>query len=298
MLFAILFLALTRSEIIERMRTPPVVMVQGLVAVYADCDGAQRREFQHPVAGFAADVCRTLYAGSGMHERKFEHPGIVISVGDSREADTNVVSSVKLREGERYLKITLPSPGYSDREALRVAVARGFFLAVKGEDLDALSARRALREVDPRLRAGDQLNELGLWQSQGVSDTDLDDEEFLKIMRTVHLPGVALAAEKRIFASRMYLYPDHFRWPFAGKYESLSLRDAIRVRHRDPRVRLAAFNKITETVTFGGGHGEAMDEVVAGYCGFLTALAKGVDNDAELFVALDELEKRLKGLEQ
>lgn len=296
MFATILFLALTRAEIIERMRTPPVTMVQGLVSVYADCDSAQRREFQHPIASFAADVCRTLYSGLGLHERKFDHPGIVISVGDLRTPETNVTSVVKLRDGQRYLKIALPSPAYSDREALRIAVARGFFLAVKGEELDSLTVRKTLRTIDPRLRAGDRLNELKLWREEGVSESALDDEEFLKIMRTVHIPGVPLAAEVRIFASRMYLYPDNFRWPFAGRYESLSLRDAIKVRHRDPRVRLAALNKITETVAYGGGRGEEMDRVVEGYCGFLKSLAAGKDNDEALYSMLDELENRLKGL--
>ena len=63
-LAAFVVLALTRAEIIERMRTPPITMVQGLVSVYADCDAEQRREYQQPVAAFAANICRTMYAGA------------------------------------------------------------------------------------------------------------------------------------------------------------------------------------------------------------------------------------------
>ena len=43
---ALLLLALTRAEIVQRMRAPVITQSEGLVRVYADCPEDVRREFQ------------------------------------------------------------------------------------------------------------------------------------------------------------------------------------------------------------------------------------------------------------
>lgn len=296
-LAAFVVLALTRAEIIERMRTPPITMVQGLVSVYADCDAEQRREYQQPVAAFAANICRTMYAGAAMREKRFSEPGIAIHLGNGRDGATNVVSSAVARgDGSWLMRIKLPSPGSFDMAALRAAVARGFCLAVQGEDLSEAAAVRRLLDADPALRAQGALERLEAWRAEGDLPPGATDEDMLKTMRTVHLPGDVLRQELRIFASRLNLYPNTYRFPFVGKFHELSFREAITLREVDPRIRLAAFAKATEIRVYGGGHGEAMDKLVDGYCGFLKDLAMGKDNRDELVLELDELERRLKEL--
>ena len=295
--FAILLLALTRAEIIERMRTPPITMVQGLVSVYADCDAEQRREYQQPVAAFAAQICRTMYAGAAVREKRFHDPGIVIHLGNGRDGATNVVSQVIERaDGTGAMRIKLPSPGSSDMAALRAAVARGFCLAVQGEDISEAAAVRRLLDADPALRAQGALERLDKWRAEGELPPGATDEDMLKIMRTVHLPGDVLRQELCVFAARLNLYPNTYRFPFVGRFHELSFREAITLREIDPRIRLAAFAKITELKVYGGGHGEAMDRLVDGYCDFLKDLAMGKDNRSELVLKLDELERQLKEL--
>ena len=63
LLAGLVLMALTRAEIIERFRSPVVTQADGLVKVYADCPEDMRREFQSPIARFAADTVQTLYQG-------------------------------------------------------------------------------------------------------------------------------------------------------------------------------------------------------------------------------------------
>ena len=58
-----LLLALSRAEIIERFKAPVVTQSDGLVKVYANCPEDMRREFQTPIARFAADTVQMLYQG-------------------------------------------------------------------------------------------------------------------------------------------------------------------------------------------------------------------------------------------
>ena len=63
LLLSLALLALTRAEIIERFKAPVVTQADGLVRVFADCPEDMRREFQSPIARFAADTVQTLYQG-------------------------------------------------------------------------------------------------------------------------------------------------------------------------------------------------------------------------------------------
>ncbi len=298
-LASILLFALTRAEIIDRMKAPPITVVQGLVTVYGDCGKERRRAFQQPVAMFAGDICRDLYLKCGLKESRFPEPGIVIHIGDSEGNETNVVTRVSVREGEKSnIKILLPSPAHSDMDALRLAVVRGFCLAVMDKELDDAGAEAFYRTLDPVLRAEYNLAKLDAWRDEGVYDDEASDEDLLKEMRKVHVPGRILKSELRSFASRLYLMPDFQRHRFAGKYECVSFREAIWLRDEDPRVRLAAYRKIPELIVHGGGHGEEMDAAVAAYCEFLNKLALGTDDDKLLETMLDVADKKLKELEK
>lgn len=296
---SILLLALTRAEIIDRMKAPPITVVQGLVSVYGDCGKERRRTFQQPIAMFAGDVCRDLYQKNSLKESRFPEPRIVIHIGDSEGGETNVVTHVSRRDGDKpRFKILLPSPAHSDMDALRLAVVRGFCLAVLDKELDDAGANAFCRSLDPVLRAEDDLAKLDAWRDEGAVDAETSDEDMLKEMRKVHVPGRILKSELRSFASRLYLLPGFHRHRFAGKYECVSFREAIGVREEDPRIRLAAYRKIPELIIHGGGHGEEMDAAVAAYCEFLNKLAIGTDEARLLEAMLDVADRKLKELEK
>ena len=96
---SILILALTRAEIIERFRTPPVTQLDGLVQVFADCPADMRREYQSPVASFVSDVCETLYRTYMIKPQRFNEPGIVVHIGgmetSCQQVDNHVDETVQ-----------------------------------------------------------------------------------------------------------------------------------------------------------------------------------------------------------
>ena len=143
---ALAILALSRAEIIDRFKTPPITTVDGLVQVYADCPADMREEFHMPVSEFVSSICRELYAVPGTRKRSFRSPGIVVHVGDSRTNDSAVaVRRITRDDGTRFTRITLPAPGYSDIERMRLETVKAFYFAVSGENLDDEDAVARLR---------------------------------------------------------------------------------------------------------------------------------------------------------
>lgn len=294
---AILLFALTRAEMIERLRTPPVTQVDGLVQVYANCPSDMRREYQGPVASFVANICTTLYTAQAMKPIHFKEPGIVVHVGSIRTNVADVVTTVGKRDGGGdFTRIRLPAPGYSDQEALRIAVTKAFFLAVKGETIDDATAVKRLRETDPVLRVADRRAELKRWREQGVFEAEHDDEYYLKLQRSVLAPGSASNEDVANFASRLRLYPEYYGTPFCGRYETLSFEDAIGAAKNDEEVRYTALNKAKELMLYGGGHGDKMTASVLMYGIFLAELARGEKSDEDLRKILGAAEELLKGV--
>lgn len=287
-----LVLALTRAEIIERFRAAPVTKVNGLVQVVANCPSDMRKEFQLPIAGFVADLCRKLYRVEKTQEVKFEDPGIVIYLGDVRTNITDVIVRTKTREGGvPYTRLYLPAPGFADLARLRHESARAFYLAVKGETLDDAAVEQALCNADPSLKAADEYAQLAKWQA-GEPVTE-DDEQMLKLARSVLVPGVARPEDVLHFASRLFLYPEAYSSPFCGVYPSCSLREAIALAKKDVRIRFLAYAKSPQLVAYGGGRGEKLAEAAIAYSIFLRELAAYQKTEAELTALLDEADTRL-----
>lgn len=289
--------ALTRAEIIERFRTPPVTQVDGLVQVYADCPADMRREYQLPVAGFVSGVCRRLYASHLMKPLKFQDPGIVVHIGDVRTNIRAVVVATDTRpDGTRFTRIRLPAPGHSDKRSLQIAAAKGFFLAVKGVELDDAGAVAALRESDPAMKAADERAAVARWRRHGRYARGKTDEDYLKLMRRVSMPGTATKEDVLLFASRLMLYPPYYGVPFCGKYDRCTFADAVAYAQRDPVVRIAAAQKALSLLVFGGGRGDRMTAAVEAYARFLDELAKGALSKRELRELLMDADSKLKGV--
>ena len=290
-------MALTRAEIIDRFNAAPVTQLDGLVQVYGDCPADMRRDFQLPVASFASGICRKLYAAEHKKPLKFADPGIIVRIGDVRTNITDVIARPATRDGGvKFTRIYLPSPAGADLGKFRHEVARAFYRAVDGVDLDDASVTKKLRESDPVTRVEDIQSEVAAWRERGEYAAGKTDEDYLKLLRGVHLPGVATKADVTTFASRLFLYPEHYSASFCGKYAACSFRDAIALARKDPTIRFAAYQKIQPLMLFGSGHGDKMNAAVEAYAKFLAELAVLKRTDEELAKLLDDADAKLKGV--
>lgn len=289
-LATLLVLALTRAELLERFRAPVVTQADGLVKVYADCPEDMRREFQSPIARFAADTVQTLYQGLAKKPVRFEKPGIAITVGDVRTNVTTVTAHA-VTNGTRVLtRIRVHAPGYADLYRLRLEVIRGFYRAVEGRELDEATAVAVYRHAVPELRVADERMKLEDWLA-GCGTTN--DEEGIALMRRVFEPGKASPRDVLIFASRLYLYPPQYDARLAGKYTCLSFREAVRYAKIDPLTRLMAYLRANEMPIVGGGRGEELVGAAMAYRLFLLEFAKGEKTEKELLDLLDDAETKL-----
>ena len=293
-------LALTRAEIVQRMRAPVVTQAEGLVRVFANCPEDMRREFQRPVARFAAETVYGLYRGLRRKPERFESPRIIVHLGDVRTNVASVVTRVATNEDASVTtRIYLKSPGGADISRFRREVARAFYRAVLGRELSEAEAVRALQEADPSYRVSVLRKKLEAWlagdrSEQKLADDEAWDEEHLTLMRKVLEVGVASRRDVQTFASRLFLYPPIFGDPFEGGLRELSFREAIPLAKKDPRIRLLATRKAMEVAVFGAGRGEAMSAAAEAYVGFLKDLSLGETSEKDLSDALTNADKCLE----
>ena len=290
---AIFILALTRAEIIERFKAPPIIQAGGFVQVFADCPADMRREFQMPIASFAAGICESLRKKHAPSIQRFRDPGLVVYIGEERTNITNVVSRVLRRpDDSRWTKVYIPAPEFADIDAFRVEAIKAFFRAVKNEDYDDEEALEAYMDSDLNLRAQHEYASLEKWLSGAKMKED--DEYYLKLMRTVIIPGYAKESDVLRYASRLLLYPDTQDAPFCSKFASCTFRAAIELAALDPRIRIAAYKKAPLAVVYGGGRGEELAAAAEAYSKFLFALASYTAPKSELKAMLDKADTLLK----
>ena len=291
---AILVLALTRAEIIERMKAPVITQCDGLVQVYADCPEDMRREFQMPIASFAADTVRTLYGGLSLKPKRYGRPGIIVHVGDVRTNLTEVAVRASTNASGVVSRIYLKSPAYADLYRYRLELVKAFCRCVKGDEVDDAGAVAVYRKADPRFRLEDERARLADWLAGRLpSPTPESDEENLKLMQKVIEPGRASREDVLIFASRLYLYPPAFDYRFCGKYDCLSFREAVKCVKADPMVRLVAYGKSGLLMALGCGRGDALTEAARGYFEFLQELAKAEKDEDGLLDLLEAADTKL-----
>lgn len=290
LVLTILMLALTRAEIIERMRSPVLTQADGLIKVYASCPEDMRREFQSPIARFAAETVKKLYGAQSMKPVRFQRPGIVIVVGSGRTNNLAVISRVHTNAEAIVSRIYVPSPGYADIGNFRTEIVKAFYRSVKGRELSDAEANEAYRNSDPEMRVADRRRRLEEWlRGEGAHN----DEEMISYMRKVLEPGKASRRDVLIFASRLFLYPDTYCWKFADRFDRLSFKEAVKYAKIDGRIRNAALTKASEVVIFGGGRGELMSEAANAYSNFLLELAKLEKSGDELLDLLEKAEIKL-----
>lgn len=286
----VLVMALTRAEILERFRAPVVTQADGLVQVYADCPEDMRREYQGPIASFAAETVKTLYQGLSKKPMRFEKPEIIIHVGGVRTNDTEVTARVTTNDTRVISRIHVKAPGSADLYRLRLEVVRAFFRSVERREITEADAVAAYRKGNPALRVFDERMKLEDWLAgRGTKD----DEEGLKLMRRVFEPGVSSPRDILIFASRLYLYPPQYDVRFLGKFDRLSFREAVRFGRTDPLVRIIAYQKAVELPLLGGGRSPELTAAVEAYQALLFEFAKGEKNEKALRAMLDDADEKL-----
>jgi len=289
-LATVLVLALTRAEILQRMRAPVVTQADGFVQVYADCPEDMRREFQSPVARFAADTAERLYRGVKMRPVTFRKPPLIIHLGDVRTNVSDVVTRVTTNDARTVTRLYLKSPAFADLLRLRLEIVKAFFRAVKNVEVSDADALHSYRLADPLFRISDERRKLEEWL---VGKGGHDDEYALGLMRRVLQPGVASRRDVLIFASRLYLQPFFIDQPFAGKYDCLSFREALDFAAVDPGIRIVAHFKANEMPVVGGGRGDALKQAAESYAAFLYAFVAGEKTRDELIEMLDKADADL-----
>lgn len=286
----VLVMALTRAEIIARFRAPVVTQADGLVQVYADCPEDMRREYQGPIASFAAETVKTLYQGLAKKPVRFEKPEIMIHIGDVRTNVTDVTARVTTNDNRVVSRIRVKAPGYADLYRLRLEVVRAFFRSVEKREVTEREAVSAYRKGDPALRTFDERMKLEDWLAgRGTRD----DEEGLKMMRRVFEPGKSSPRDVLIFASRLYLYPPQYDVRFLGGFDRLSFREAVRFGRIDPLVRIVAYQKAVELPVLGGGRSPELAAAADAYQAFLFEFAKGEKDEDGLKAMLDDADEKL-----
>ena len=289
-LTTVLLLALTRAEIIERFKAPVVTQADGLVQVYASCPEDMRKEFQGPVARFAADTVQALYQGLARKPERFSQAGILIHVGDVRTNLTEVTAQVVTNGNRVISRIRVKSPGYADLYRLRVEVIKAFYRSVEKRELSDEEAVAAYRHAIPELRVFDERMKLEDWLAgRGTKD----DEEGLRLMRKVFRPGESSPRDVLVFASRLYLYPPQHDVRFLGKFDRLSFSEAVKFGRIDPLVRLVAYSKAFELPVLGGGRSPELTAAANAYQVFLLEFARGEKDEKGLKALLDDADEKL-----
>lgn len=284
-----LSLALTRAEIIERMRAPVITQADGMVRVFASCPDDMRREYQTPVSRFAADTVKALWRGVAKRPLRYRKPTIIVHVGDVRTNDTDVIVRTDTNAVPAVTRLYLVAPGFTDLVRFRMELVKAFYRTVEGRELSDSEATAAYRAANPQLRVEDERNKLEEWFVNGKGDF----EEGLRRMRKIVEPGFASRRDVLIFASRLYLYPPEYDLKFLGRYRQLSFGEALALADEDPTIRLMAAVKRDMLPVFGGGRGDALTAAVYGYVKFLDELAKGESDRDELRALLDDADVKL-----
>jgi len=294
LLATILVLALTRAEIVARMKAPVVTQCGGLVQVYADCPEDMRREFQSPVASFAAETANTLMRGLSVKPVRYREAPVRIHLGDVRTNDTAVVAKVSTNGSAVVTRLFVPSPGFADLRRFRLELIKAYARVFQVGELSDDGAADLYRKADPAFRLADERAKLDDWLAGHLpSPAPEDDEANLARMHKVLEPGVASRTDVMIFASRLFLYPPTFDRPFCGRFDCLSFREAVPCARVDRFVRLAAYRKADYLLALGGGRSRWLDAAAKLYFVFLLELARNEKDEQTLLDLLDKADAAL-----
>ena len=134
----------------------------GLVRVVAADVPGDEIGFRAPILNFAMREIRALAGTYKLSAPSVREPVIVIYAMDGRTNDTRVVSRSRVRKGVVETRIWLPSPGSSDLDLLRVAVATAYLRACQ-LDFPEWVVQGMMRGTDVEIAHEDVRLVLSLW---------------------------------------------------------------------------------------------------------------------------------------
>ena len=168
----------------------------GLVGVLAADVPGDPYGFRLPILQFVSSEVRDLEHAYKLKMPKRDGFGIFVNVGDGRTNDTRVLSRRMHRPGGGLqTRIVLPSPGFSDLDELRFAVAQAYFRAWifrnggSTNELPEWVVQGSLRAMRGETRDDDAHFVLDLWSQARLP-------YFLALctdLRRVHGPAAALS---------------------------------------------------------------------------------------------------------
>lgn len=167
-----------KIPVAERVRRLPKLATacDGLVGVLAADVPGDPYGFRLPILQFVSSEVRDLEHAYKLKMPKRDGFGIFVNVGDGRTNDTRVIVRRTHRPGGGLqTRIVLPSPGFSDLDELRFAVAQAYFRAWI-------------------FRNGGSTNELPEWVVQGMvravrgETLDVDTHFVLDLWSQARLP--------------------------------------------------------------------------------------------------------------
>ena len=156
----------------ERVRLMPKLATacDGLVGVLAADVPGDEVGFRLPILQFVSSQVRDLERAYKLQMPRRDGIGIFVNVGDGRTNDTRVVALRTRRPGgDLQTRIVLPSPGFSDLDELRFAVAQAYFRAWifrnggSTNELPEWVVQGAVRAANAETAHDDMRFVLGLW---------------------------------------------------------------------------------------------------------------------------------------
>ena len=156
----------------ERVRNLPKLAAacDGLVGVLAADVPGDPVGFRLPILQFVSSQVRDLERAYKLQMPRRDGIGIFVNVGDGRTNDTRVVAIRTRRPGgDLQTRIVLPSPGFSDLDELRFAVAQAYFRAWifrnggSTNELPEWVVQGAVRAANAETAHDDMRFVLGLW---------------------------------------------------------------------------------------------------------------------------------------
>ena len=101
----------------------------GFIEVLAADVPGDSMGFRLPLLRFTTQFVEELEHGYGLEMSRVEGRGLVIHALDGETNDVRVITRVVQRDGHVLTRLWLPSPGYTNLEALRFEIAQAYFRA-------------------------------------------------------------------------------------------------------------------------------------------------------------------------
>jgi len=119
------------TEVQRRIREMPrsATTADGFVEILAADVPGDSMGFRLPLLRFTSQFVQELEHAYGLQMPREQGRGLVVNALDGKTNDVRVIAKVVQRDGHILTRLWLPSPGYTNLEALRFEIAQAYFRA-------------------------------------------------------------------------------------------------------------------------------------------------------------------------